>query len=95
MSLSQRQLRRKWSAEDAADVQRQYERRPMPAVPTADVFPARYRCVRCKAEKDGRFTKDRRSSGGGWDQGQQQPFWYCYECLPFGNGRGEESTAAR
>lgn len=91
MSLSERALRRQWGEEDAADVRRQYERRPLPAGPVdADLFPSRYHCVQCRHETDGRFTKHKLASGGGWDQGHQQPHWYCWTCLPKGKGRGEE-----
>lgn len=88
MSLSERQLRRKWGAEDADDIRRQYERRPMPAT-QVDVFPTRYDCVQCKQDTDGRFTKRKLSGGGGWDQGNQQGLWYCWNCLPKGEGRNE------
>lgn len=90
MSLSERALRRKWGEEDAADVRRQYERRPAPAPCTdSDLFPERYRCVTCRQEKDGRFTHHKLASGSGWSQGAQQPIWYCWDCLPNGEGRGE------
>jgi hypothetical protein len=55
----------------------------------ADLFPAKYHCIRCKQEKDGRFTKHKFSSGNGWSQGMQVLNWYCWECLPKGDGRDE------
>lgn len=50
---------------------------------------SKHRCILCKKERAGRFTKRRVASGGGWDQGRSLPAWYCWVCLPAGEGRDE------
>lgn len=90
MSLSDRARRRQGDTEDQADIQRETERRPMPAPPALDLFPTRYRCTQCRRpETEGRFTKHKEASGSGWDHGGQVGSWTCFECLPKGEGRGE------
>lgn len=56
-----------------------------------------YRCVLCKKTKTGRFTRRRDAASGGWDQGMQLPAWYCWVCLPAGQGRdeGDETVAQK
>lgn len=51
---------------------------------------ATYRCILCHKPRVGRFTRRKDQAGGGWDQGRHLPAWYCYTCLPAGQGRDEE-----
>ena len=52
-----------------------------------------YRCTRCQKERKGRFTRPQSGLPGSWTQGDSQgrsiPQWYCYTCLPEGQGRDE------
>jgi len=51
---------------------------------------ATHACVLCKKTRAGRFTRRQDAGSGGWSQGFQLPLYYCYTCLPQGQGRGEE-----
>lgn len=86
--MSTRADRRRWDADDAAEAQRE----PRVSTPSAAVYvpPTVFHCVGCRQEKPGRFTKHRFAGGGGWDHGQHLPCWWCFECMPQGQGRGED-----
>lgn len=47
------------------------------------------KCVQCHKDKPGRFTRTKHASSGGWSKGMQLPYYYCYTCLPRGEGRDE------
>lgn len=49
-------------------------------------------CVLCGKKRDGRFTRRRGAAGGGWSEGHSLPFWFCYSCLPLGDGRDEDGA---
>ena len=49
-------------------------------------------CTSCHKKKPGRFTRRPQAAGGGWDQGLSLPYWYCYICLPLGQGRDEQGV---
>lgn len=53
-----------------------------------------YECVTCHKTRPGRFTRRRTEAGGGWSQGHHLPHWYCYPCLPAGQGRDETEETA-
>lgn len=50
-----------------------------------------YKCTLCDKDRPGRFTRRKIAAGGGWSQNLDIPNWYCYRCLPEGEGRGEET----
>lgn len=51
---------------------------------------AKYECVQCKKERPGRFTRPKISGSGQWKKhGITLPHWYCWTCLPDGQGKGE------
>lgn len=56
--------------------------------------PDTYQCVQCGKTRAGRFTRRKTGAAGSWTQGDSQrrsiPNWYCYTCLPLGEGRDEE-----
>lgn len=58
-----------------------------------------YRCTRCHKERAGRFTRPKSGAAGSWTQGDSQgrsiPQWYCFTCLPKGQGRDEEEEVAK
>ncbi len=51
--------------------------------------PVLHHCATCREETPGRFTLSRLASGNGWSRGFTLPRWQCWDCLPFGEGRGE------
>lgn len=46
-------------------------------------------CVGCHKKRAGRFTRRKAAAGGGFSQGFELPVYYCWQCLPNGEGRGE------
>lgn len=58
-----------------------------------------YECALCHKMKRGRFTRRRDGAQGSWTPGDSQrrsiPTWYCYICLPQGQGRDEEIDVAK
>jgi hypothetical protein len=50
-------------------------------------------CVMCQRTKRGRFTRRKDVTPGTWSHGDSQrrniPMWYCFTCLPQGEGRDE------
>lgn len=51
-----------------------------------------YQCVQCRKTKPGRFTRPVQPGtiATGWaSKGKGLPAWYCYTCLPRGQGRDE------
>ena len=46
-------------------------------------------CILCKKSKSGRFARPKSGLDGPWKKGHL-PSWYCYTCLPQGQGSGEE-----
>lgn len=53
-----------------------------------------YQCILCKKDRPGRFTRRREESDAGWSQRRHIPQWYCYPCLPAGQGRDETEETA-
>lgn len=54
-----------------------------------------HHCILCKKAREGRFTRRKDASSRGWDRGTHLPSWYCWSCLPAGQGRDEtEQTVA-
>ncbi len=51
--------------------------------------PVWHHCVQCRQETLGRFSRSKTATGSGWSRGFTQPTWNCWDCLPFGEGRGE------
>jgi hypothetical protein len=51
---------------------------------------ATYHCTGCGKTRPGRFTRRKDQSFGGWSQGSHIPNYWCYTCLPEGDGRGED-----
>lgn len=54
-----------------------------------------HHCTQCKKKRPGRFTRRRGTSSQGWSQGFALPYWYCFTCLPFGDGRDEDAMAKK
>lgn len=55
-------------------------------------------CAQCHKKRPGRFTRLSKSvhPGGKFNQGRTMPSWYCYGCLPQGQGADEtEEPMAR
>jgi len=48
-----------------------------------------YHCTTCREKKPGRFTRHAHAASGGWSRGLDKVLWYCWDCLPLGDGRGE------
>lgn len=78
-----------WKAQqnERPNITTRYEPRSarVPDVPQADA----HHCFRCHLLKTGRFTRDKRESDQGWSQNMHRGRWSCWECLPYGEGRGE------
>lgn len=57
--------------------------------------PDTYQCATCGKVRAGRFTRRRSGAAGSWTPGDSQrrsiPYWFCYTCLPLGEGRDEEA----
>lgn len=51
---------------------------------------SRHSCIKCKKARDGRFTRSGGGATGTWSPGGMLPAWWCYKCLPEGEGRGEK-----
>jgi hypothetical protein len=50
-----------------------------------------HNCIQCKKPTaKGRFTRVASGADGPWKKGHL-PAWYCYICLPLGQGRGENA----
>ena len=50
-----------------------------------------YSCILCHKARQGRFTRRQGQAGRGWSQGHDLPAWYCFTCLPPGQGRDEDA----
>lgn len=53
-----------------------------------------HKCVRCSHTKEGRFTRINSGRSGTWTKASL-PAWWCYTCLPLGEGRGEDGQQAQ
>jgi len=80
-------------------LEQQNERPNMPYEPVPHIVrtirvEAAYHCVQCREKKAGRFTRHQHAAGGGWTQGRDKVMWFCWDCLPKGDGRGEVPSDA-
>lgn len=48
-----------------------------------------YKCVKCSHTREGRFTRLNSGRSGSWTK-SSLPAWWCFICLPLGQGRGED-----
>lgn len=55
---------------------------------------APHECITCHKKKPGRFTRRKLAAGGGWSQKLSLPYYYCFTCLPQGNGTDEDEQEA-
>lgn len=49
-----------------------------------------FHCCHCGGFTTGRFTNRKTDSRHGWTQGHTHFVWFCFDCVPFGEGVCEE-----
>ena len=55
-----------------------------------------FHCTLCKKPREGRFTRRRGATTSNWSKaGFSAPLYYCYNCLPLGEGTDEEPVAKK